>query len=71
MRREEIIVVYLTVWKVCGKVLDAVSLGFSFSGKGEREVLNKIDSFQIFSVKRKNNCLVAHVAYLGCHFSRT
>lgn len=54
MRREEIIVVYLTVWKVCGKVLDAVSLGFSFSGKGEREVLNKIDSFQIFSVKRKN-----------------
>jgi hypothetical protein len=54
VRREEIIVVYLTVWKVCGKVLDAVSLGFSFSGKGEREVLNKIDSFQIFSVKRKN-----------------
>lgn len=56
---------------MCGKVLDAVSLGFSFSGKGKREVLNKIDSFQIFSsISRMPFLKIAQVDVLfGCSCS--
>jgi hypothetical protein len=63
-------VVDVTVQKEGGKELNAVPLGFSLSGEGQRKSLNKIDLSLILSIKKKDKIKGVQVDVLfGCSCS--